>query len=314
MACARQACPERNRRRIKIKTRLGIFISALLLLPLAGLFLSGSEWSELAAASPDVPANIPATLLTSLMLLGYVFLSNHMINLNTGNNPLKLQGNYFLAMAAASAVLGWLLAYLNLFAASWPTTQAHPAVQLLLYTPLFALLAPAVLSTRALIGSFPGLLKRLARGFPLPSFSPETLAFGLIPVALAGLLGGAAWPARLFWLLWIAPLLLLTALQLLWHEGSVFTNLKTGDWGRVICAALAGIFTGNLAMVTYHTNGGMLEINLPNPLFAQLGYAIFGLLCMQLGDVIAEYWRGKQRGEPRPPKKKFPIPVVVKKS
>ncbi len=295
-----------------MKTRLGIFISALLLLPLAGLLLSGAEWNELSSAAPT--ADIPATLLTTLMLLGYVFLSNHMIRLNTGSNPLKLQRNYFLAMAAASAVLGWLLAYLNLYVSNWSTHSGHALVQLLLYTPLFALLAPAVLSTRALLGSFPGLLKRLARGISLPAPGAETLARGLAAVAILGLLGGAAWPARLFWLLWTAPLLLLVALQLLWHESTIFSGLKSGDWGRVICAALAGIITGNLAVITYQSNGGSLATDLPAPLLAQLGYALFGLLCLQLGDVVAEHWRGKQRSELFRQKKKFPIPVVVKKS
>lgn len=297
-----------------MKTRLGIFVFSLVLLPLAGWLLSGREWSELSAGDSSAPVNIPATLLTTLMLLGYVFLSNHMIKLNTGTNPLKLQGSYFLVMAAAGAVLGWLLAYLNLFAANWSAAQGHPVLQLLLYTPLFALLVPAVLSTRALLGSFPGLLKRLARGIPLPALGGETAAFILVLIAVLGLLGGAAWPARLFWLFWVAPLLLLAALQLLWHEVTVFSSLRTGDWGRVICTALAGIITGNLAVITYQTNGGALEINLPNPLFAQLGYAVFGLLCLQLGDVIAEHWRGKQRSELFKQKKKFPIPVVVKKS
>jgi hypothetical protein len=295
-----------------MKTRLGIFIFSLVLLPLAGLLLSGKEWSELSAGIPVAAENIAAILLTTLMLLGYVLLTNHMIKRRTGNSPMNIQRNYFLWMAAASAMLGWLLAYLNLFTASWPTEQGNPAVQLLLYTPLFALLAPAVLSTRALLGAFPGLLKRLARGIPLPMPSGETLAFSLMPIAALGLLGGAVWPAQLFWLLWIAPLLLLVALQLLWHESTIFSGLKSGDWGRVICAALAGIIVGNLTAISYQANGGKLISNLPNPLFAQLGYAVFGLLCLQLGDVVAENWRGKKRSKLFQQKKKFPIPVVVK--
>lgn len=297
-----------------MKTRLGIFISALLLIPPAGSLLSGTAWNEVFASAASEAANIPATLLTTLLLLGYVFLVNHMIKLHTGNSPLHLQGNYFLAMGAASAVLGWLLAYLNLFVSCWSAQQGHPLVQLLLYTPLFALLAPAVLSTRALLGCFPGLLKRLARGLPLPAPGADTLALGLATVAALGLLGGAAWPAQLFWLLWAAPLLLLAALQLLWHESTVFSGLRSGDWGRVLCAALSGIAVGNVAVLGYQANGGSLLIDLPNPLFAQLGYAVFGLLCLQLGDVVAEHWRGKQRNELFQQKKKFPIPVVVKKS
>jgi hypothetical protein len=148
----------------------------------------------------------------------------------------------------------------------------------------------------------------------LPVPSGETLVFSLIPIAALGLLGGAVWPAQLFWLLWLAPLLLLVVLQLLWHESTIFSGLKSGDWGRVICAALAGIIVGNLAVISYQTSGGNLISNLPNPLLAQLGYAVFGLLCLQLGDVIAEQWRGVRRDNLFKKKKKFPISVVVKKS
>jgi len=171
---------------------------------------------------------------------------------------------------------------------------------------------PAVLSTRALLGTFPGLLKGLARGKPFPAPGAETLTYFLAPVAALGLLGGAVWPAQLFWLLWISPLLLLVALQLLWYESTIFSGLKSGDWGRVVCAALAGIIVGNMAAIGYQSGGGNLTINLPDPLVAQLGYVVFGLLCMQLGDIVAENWRGKKRSNLSQPKKKFPIPVVVK--
>lgn len=297
-----------------MKIRLGIFILSLVLLPLGGLLLSGREWDELPAGIPAEDENIAATLFTTIMLLGYVLLTIHVVKRLTGKNPISIQRNYFLWMAAASAILGWLLAYLNLYTASWPAVQGQPVLQLLLYTPLFALLVPATLSTRALLGAIPGLLKNLARGIPLPIFRGETLTFALVLIASIGLVGGAAWPAQLFWLLWISPLLLLLALQLLWHESTIFSGLKSGDWGRVICAAVAGIIVGNLAAISYQAGGGNLIGNLANPLLAQLGYAQFGLLCLQLGDVIAENWRGKNRNELLKQKKEFPIPVIVRKN
>jgi hypothetical protein len=301
-----------------MKTRLGIFIAALLLLPLAGLFISGSVWDDLplSAISDYGDATIvnpPAILLTTLLAFGYLLLVNHIIKLLSGTSPLNLQRNYFLAMAGAGSVLVWLLTYLNSFVASWTTQTDNPLMQFLLYTPLFALLVPAVLGTRAMLGAFPGLLKRLARARHFTAIGTEKLALILTALAASGLLGGAAWPAQLFWLLWAAPLLLLTALQLLWHESTVFSGLKSGDWGRVLCSALAGVIVGNFFIAAYHMNGGLLAINLPNPLFEQLGFAAFGLLCLQLGDVVAEHWRGKQRTE-QFKKKKFPIPVVSRKN
>lgn len=294
-----------------MKTRLGIFVTALFLLPAAGLLLGDREWSELGNIPSAAHGSALATLATLAALLGYALLTNQLVKMRTGSNPFIKQRNYYLATSAASALLGWLLAYLNLFAASWSSGQDPSALQLMLWTLLFALVAPAVLITRALFGSFTGLLKLLARGIPLPLHRRERAPFGLLSAATLGLLGGAAWPVQLFWLFWSAPLLLLIALQLLWHESTIFSGLKTGDWGRVVCAALGGMAVGNLAVACYRAAGGGLTINLPSPLVAQFGYAIFGLLCLQLGDIIAENWRGKRRPVATGKKKKFPIPVVV---
>lgn len=275
---------------------------------MAGLLLSGRDWNELGNGPGTADGSILATFATLAALLGYALLINQLVKIRTGSNSFVSQRKYFLAASGASAVLGWLLAYLNLFAASWASDQNNSLPQLLLCTLVFALLAPATLITRALIGSFASLLKFLARGIRLPTTTAEHPPFGLLSVAAMGLLAGAAWPAQIFWLFWVAPLLLLVALQLLWHESTVFSALKSGDWGRVVCASLAGMAVGNLAVVSYQAAGGSLAINLPSALLAQPGYALFGLLCLQLGDIIAENWRGKQRPGK---KKKFPIPVVV---
>lgn len=296
-----------------MKTRLGIFISALLLLPLAGLWLSGAEWGELMAVTVSGDDDLAATLRTSLMLLFYVLLINHTIKRMTGNSPLDDQRSFFIGMSIASALTCWLLSYLNIFVASWTVPQDYAwFVQLLLYTPLFALLAPAVLITRALLGSFPGLLKALTCRLTFLAPNAETLARMLLAIALLGLTAGAAWPAALFWLMWIAPLLLLVSMQLLWQENTIFNRIKSGDWGRVVCTALAGIAVGNLSIISYQSNAS-LSINLPNMTTAQAGFVVFGLLCLQLSDVLAENWRGKTRSTLFKEKKKFPIPVVVKK-
>lgn len=293
-----------------MKTRLTIFAAALLLLPYAGLLLSGKDWSELGAGALSSADATAATVVIVLALLCALLLSNLVVTLRTGSNPLKVQRNYFIAVGGASAVLGWLLAYLNYYAASWATAQENSFVQIVLDTLLFALLAPTVLSLRALLGSFAGLLRSLARGPAVPAPSAETQAFILAPLAMVGLIGAAAWPSQLSWLLWLTPLLLLVALQLLWHESTVFSGLKSGDWGRVACAALSGLAVGNFAVYGYQAAGG--ELLVLQPLLAQPCYILFGLLCLQLGDVIAEQWRGKTRFELFK-RKPFPIPVNTKK-
>ncbi len=296
-----------------MKTRLGIFVAAIVLLPLLGFFVSGMEWDDLTQRHLVGDAsivNLPATLLTTLMMAGYILFINHLNKLITGNQPFKEQQKFLLWVGAAGAVLCWLTTYLNLYAATWATQADNPLMQALLYTPLFALLAPAVLSTRAFIAALPGVLKIMRTQHSCPPPAPETLSLTLLALAILGLTGGVTWIAHLALLFWLAPLLLLMGLQLLWNENTVFSGLKTGDNGRLICAGLAGLVTGNFTLFAYHSNGGVLAIQ--STLLQQVGFIIFGLTCMQLADVVAENWRGKKRSELFQQKKKFPIPVVVK--
>jgi hypothetical protein len=115
----------------------------------------------------------------------------------------------------------------------------------------------------------------------------------------------------LAWLFWLSPLLLLAALQLLWHENTVFSGLPQGDWSRVLLGAVAGIAVGHVALASYRLSGGAIYLT-ANTWHLLFGLAVFGLLCLQVGDVVAEYWRGKPRSEVFK-KKRFPIPIVTKK-
>ncbi|MDD4913171.1 MAG: hypothetical protein PHP57_12835 [Sideroxydans sp.] len=247
--------------------------------------------------------------LTSLMLLIYTVAINFWLTRRSGNNTFKLQRNFYLGVALIGLGLNWTLIYLNSFVASWFTEEMLGIANAAIQSSLFLLLAPAIYITRALLGSFGGLLKRLTRNFTISAPKNDTLIYLLTPIALIGLLGGVAWPNMLFALFWIAPLLLIVTLQLLWHESTIFAGIHTGDWSRIVTAALAGILVANLTAIAYTIAGGTLIIQLPNLALAQLGYALYGLLILQLGDVVAEFWRGKTQ----PSKKKpFPIPVVVK--
>jgi len=292
-----------------MKTRLAIFVITLLLLPYMGLLLSDGQLNG--SALPLDTRLLPLIAAVSVILL-LALMSNYWGASRSGNNLFRLQRNYYLAMALASGMLGWLLVYLNIYTHSWLDTGDSSVASLLIQSLLFATLAPAILSIRALLGSFASLLKLLSRNLAVPSPAHDTATFILIPLAFIGLLGGAAWPATLFWLFWLSPLLLLIALQLLWHESSIFAGLTNGDWSRIVTAAISGLIVCNATLITFEFAGGTLLIELPNMVFQQLGFALFGLICLQLGDVIAEAWRGKTRAQVSK-KKTFPIPVVVKK-
>jgi len=68
---------------------------------------------------------------------------------------------------------------------------------------------------------------------------------------------------------------------------------------------------GGIALAAFRLSGGTIYLAADTWQLI-VGLALFGLLCLQVGDVVAENWRGKKRTDVFK-KKPFPIPVVSKK-
>jgi hypothetical protein len=287
--------------------RLIIFAVALLFLPPIALTLAGQAWF---AATPVEGTVWLPTLFGVLAVLAFGILLDTLTFKRTGHSLLRSQRNYLLWCGVAGTMTGTLIAYLNLFAESWFTAGSETQA-LLLAAISGTVLLPVILIARLWLAGLPGLVRLSTRRFALPALPPEAAAILLVLVALTGLVGGTIWMDRLGWLFWLSPLLLLAALQLLWHESTIFSGLAQGDWSRVLLGAASGIVVGGFALAVYRFSGGSLYLATGTwQLIA--GLAIFGLLCLQVGDAVAENWRGKPRGEVFK-KKPFPISVVTKK-
>ncbi|WP_150103004.1 hypothetical protein [Sideroxydans lithotrophicus] len=294
--------------RSSMKTRLAALILALLSLPPLALSLSGREWDvPVAIAGPFL---LPA-IFSTLALLAFATLLDTLTFHRTGHSLLHSQRSYLLWNCVAGAVAGTLLAYLNLFAGTW-FTPAGSVTQALLFAALCGtVLLPAILITRLWLAGLPGVVRLSTRRFALPAIPPEMTAKLLLLAALTGLIAGTIWIDRLSWLFWLAPLLLLAALQLLWHESTVFSGLAQGDWSRVLLGTISGIVAGSIALAAYRLSGGAIYLAASTWQLVA-GLSVFGLLCLQIGDALAEGWRGKNRSDIFK-KKPFPIPVVSKK-
>ncbi|HEY6094000.1 MAG TPA: hypothetical protein VIU93_03510 [Gallionellaceae bacterium] len=289
--------------------RLALFAAALLLLPPLSLLLADYEWPRAAMISGDVLLPLLFAVLAAAVLA--LLLDAHTFR-RTGSSLLRKQRAYLLWCAASGALSALLLAWLNLFVSSWISPVLSLAEMVWLAAALGAILLPAVLIARLWLAGFAGLSRRLARMPALPVPAAEQSAAILLLFAIIGLLSGAVWPTTMFWLLWLAPLLLLVALQLLWHESTVFSGVKQGDWSRILLGSLAGILVCTLALAVYRLTGGALFIR-HALLLRALAMACYGLLCLQLGDIIAERWRGKTMMQVFQSKKPFPVSVVTKK-
>lgn len=288
-----------------MRNRLITFILALLLLPPLALLLSAQEWI---APLPMAGAVWLPALFSALAVFTFGMLLDTLTFRRTRHSLSRSQLGYLLWNSVAGAVTGMLLAYLNLFAATW-ATAADSATQALLVAALCgSVLLPAVSITRLWLA---GLMRLSVRRFALPTLSAESTAKILLLFTMIGLLAGTIWVDHLFWLFWLSPLTLLVALQLLWHESTVFSGLPQGDWSRVLLGAISGILVGGIALATYRVSGGGLYLAIVTWQLI-LGLAVFGVLCLQISDVVAEHWRGKKRAEVFK-KKPFPIPIVTKK-
>lgn len=287
--------------------RLAVFAITLLFLPPLAWLIAGEGGPQ--AEIIDGTFALPFLLSTLAMATtGYALDAD--LHRRQHTSLLRTQRRYVLYLSATGAGLGLLLNYLNVFVASWLAPHTAWLTSVICSALLGAVLLPTILITRLWLASF--LLRRLTRILPLPALQAESTAALLLLIALAGLPSGALWAQTLGILFWLSPLLLLLALQLLWSESTVFAGLQQGDWSRVVLSALSGILIGTLTLSLYRLLGGTLYLALSNASNA-FALAVFGLLCVQLGDVIAERLRGKTRSEMFLSKKKFPIPVVVKK-
>lgn len=287
--------------------RLIIFSVALLFLPPLALTLAGQEWE---AQLPMEGSVWLPTLLGALTVLAFSLLLDTLTFRRGAHSLLRSQRNYLLWCGVAGMLATMLLAYLNLFADAWFTPAANASALLLAALGGMVLL-PAVLVTRLWLAGLPGLVKLGMRRFALPALPAEAAAKTLLLAALIGLLVGTIHIEHLGWLFWLSPLLLLVALQLLWNESTVFSGLPQGDWSRILLGALAGILICGIALAAFRLSGGSIYLSLRTWQLI-IGFAMFGLLCLQIGDIVAEHWRGKPRGEVFK-KKPFPIPVVSKK-
>ena len=73
---------------------------------------------------------------------------------------------------------------------------------------------------------------------------------------------------------------------------------------------VSGIAAGSIALAAYRLSGGTIYLT-ANTWQLIVGLALFGLLCLQVSDIVAENWRGKKRADVFK-KKPFPIPVTRK--
>jgi hypothetical protein len=126
-----------------------------------------------------------------------------------------------------------------------------------------------------------------------------------------GLAAIGVWPEQLFALLWLAPLMIITALQALLGEKTIIHPIAQGDWSALWQAALAGLICGVFWELWNYKSLAHWEYSVPfvqcfelfhMPLLGYAGYFPFGLECLAVASVLERaHLRAEHRRQTRAP-------------
>src|SRR5215510_11304674 len=226
--------------------------------------------------------------------LGYILVVNAWVLSRTGRCMMLNRSRYFLSLLPLSSAFWWFFEYLNRFVNNWYYigAQAFTPLEYVVHaTVSFSTVLPAVLGTMDLLASYPGIGAGLDRLPPLLKPDAKTAGWGVLVVACGGLTGIGIWPSYLFPLVWVAPLLVITSLQMIAGEETILSNTARGDWKSLWLAALAALICGVFWEMWNYKSLSHWEYAIPfvhgykvfeMPILGYAGYLPFGLECVSV--------------------------------
>lgn len=230
--------------------------------------------------------------------LGYIISINSLTWSRTGSCLLISKSRFFLILFPLSSVFWWFFEYLNRFVQNWHYlgVEDFSTGRYVLHASLcFSTVLPAVLSTEELLASFPRLTEPLQNWYRVTFNHPKLWGLLLLFITAPALAMINIYPDFLFPMLWIAPFLIITALQLLNSEPTLFQGLPNGDWRLIWLPALAALVCGFFWELWNANSQAHWEYSVPYvqrfhlfemPILGYAGYLPFGLECMVVGKMI----------------------------
>ena len=243
----------------------------------------------------------------SMLWLGYIVIINALTWRRTGRCMLTNRPGYFLALFPLSAIFWWFFEYLNRFVQNWfylGIDSLGPWDYFWQATLPFATVLPAVLGTRDLLATFPRISAGLGNAWSMAWIKSKSIAWILLIVSAVGLATIGVWPNTLFSMLWLAPLALVTGLQIMMGERTVLDGPVKGDWREIWQVALAALACGFFWEMWNFGSLAHWEYSVPYvhrfeifhmPLLGYSGYLPFGLECLAVARLLDLLWQSRHR-------------------
>ena len=206
---------------------------------------------------------------------------------------------YFLLLFPLSSAFWWFFEYLNRFVQNWYYIGPQfSAWEYFWYATLpFSTVLPAVLGLRDWLISARWLRQRFDHLKPLRIPFPKILATLILTLSAGGLAAIGIWPNILFPLLWVAPLLIILALQTLMDEWHILSGPAVGNWTAAVTVAMAAVICGVFWEMWNFFSLAKWQYSIPlvqryqifeMPLLGYAGYLPFGLQCAAVGSLLEE--------------------------
>ncbi|MFQ5992022.1 MAG: hypothetical protein ACE5NA_06250 [Nitrospiraceae bacterium] len=243
--------------------------------------------------------------------VGYILIMNALTFQRSGGCLMLDRAQYFWTLFPLSAAFWWFFEYLNRFVQNWyyiGGTDFGPLEYFLRATLPFSTVLPAVLSTSEWLTTYPRMSQALRNAWPLRMTHPRVVSWSVLFLAGAGLMGIGIWPDYLFPLLWISPLLIITSLQAIVGEETIFSGIRQGDWRAIGIPALAGLVCGFFWEMWNSRSFAHWEYAVPfvdrwhlfeMPLLGYAGYLPFGLECLVIANFLSGARYGRAFGGPQ---------------
>jgi hypothetical protein len=226
--------------------------------------------------------------------LGYIITVNGLTYRNQGTCLLLRDPAGFYSLFASSSLFWWGFEYLNRFVRNWHylgVEDFSAAGYFLHATVCFSTVLPAVLATQEFLLSY-SIFHLAWRNLWRPShiYRHSPLPAWCVLFLAVFCLGGFGFrPDQLYLMLWLTPLMLLTALQALMGEQTIFFELRTGDWRQIWSSALAALICGFFWEMWNFKSYAHWVYTVPYveryhlfamPLIGYAGYLPFGVICL----------------------------------
>ncbi len=230
--------------------------------------------------------------------IGYILIVNALTFARTGHCMMIDRVGYFLSLFPLSAVLWWFFEYLNRFVQNWyyiGVSEFSPAEYFVHATLPFSTVLPAVLGTIVYLETIPRLDDALRELVVVDMPHPAAVGWTVLLFSSLGLLGIGIWPQYLFPLVWVSPVLIITSLQAVMGEETIFSRVRDGDWRSIWIPALAGLICGFFWELWNSGSLAHWEYAIPYvhrfqifemPLIGYAGYLPFGLECLVIAGLL----------------------------